>query len=618
MGDLIDSLLGGLIGAISATGLIVLIFVLNPEKIEIWASWIYRGARLFTRRAEYGLIAHDVAGQINHHIQKDLAPQVIGLTATGVRIRWHNTADTIVHEAEGTVFVRMRPHEERLANIFHATLAAAPRLIAPNLRSQIAPRDSKAIDIQLCRRLAEKMSQSAMVTFRLNVMEPALKSEPALQPILDHFQTIEKGGLFVPVFVQELVKLGATYPIDNLQGIDVEATSFYTFLKDIAEKPRGTDVNLAFLGKYIRVHVLLVAKAETKAAGIDPYRWRVGRSLAQGADTIYVLASGSNIPFAEQVVDSLDSDFRLIKGSLVRSTVFRDGAPTPAILVPFERNEEYFQANPAHLSVATEEVMAKGTRGTGTVIDIRPSYVTFDLNGIQAFIRAADLSWEYVKDCGEFIKVDDRFEVEVTGTDPLSLEVYASRKVCLPNPIESLADDQIIGKTFTIHIKGHEGRRSPRSFCFGVMDTLAMVPVRLYEEEAEWGEVDNPLGRISVGEKMQVFGVAVDRERGFVVCSRKRIIAQKWDDIRTRYPKGKQLTVTVLSITSAGAICEIEAGLVGLVPENEFIQAGLEYLDFRVTTSPGHKLYVYVGRVVAGQRQRLSLCLQRNQQSRPA
>lgn len=616
MTELTDSLIKILLGGFGTLGIVAVILALNPEKIEIWASWIYKAARLLTRRAEYGLIAHDVAGHINAHLRKDLIPQLTGLSATGVSIKWHNSAEAIVHEAEGTIFVRMRPHEERFTNIFHATLAAAPRLVAPTLRGQINQKDSKAIDIQLCRRLAERLSQTAIVTFRLKVLDPILSSEPTLQPILDQFQRIEVGGLFVPVFIQELVKLGAAYPADDLEGIDAETTNFYGFLREIVEKPRGTDVNLAFLGMYIRVHILLVAKAETKAAGIDPYRWRVGRSLAQGAHTIYVLASGTNLSFAEEVIEALDADFRLIKGPVVRTHILRDGVETPAILVPFERNEEYFQASPGQLASSTDEIIATGTRLNATVLDVKPSCVTVELNGVQAFIRSTDLSWEYVKDCADFVAVDQKFEVEVTGTDPSCLEVYASRKACLPKPIDSLADDQIIGKTFTMLVKGHEGRRSPKSFCFGVMDNPAMIPVVVYEDEAEWGGVDNPLARISVGEKILVFGMCVDRERGFAVCSRKRILAEKWDDIRRKYPKGKRLSVTVLSVNHAGATCEVEAGLVGLVPEKEFIQAGLEYRDFRTTMRAGQKLYVCVARVVAGERQRLSLYLQRNQQER--
>ena len=68
----------------------------------------------------------------------------------------------------------------------------------------------------------------------------------------------------------------------------------------------------------------------------------------------------------------------------------------------------------------------------------------------------------------------------------------------------------------------------------------------------------------------------------------------------------------VTAVRPEGAWCEVEPGLVGFVPASEFRTAGLEYANFEVNLRPGQDLFVYVGRVVAGERQRLTLGLQRN------
>jgi ribosomal protein S1 len=292
--------------------------------------------------------------------------------------------------------------------------------------------------------------------------------------------------------------------------------------------------------------------------------------------------------------------------------VTRESKPTSAMLVPFERNAEFVQANPMQLFSETDGIIAKGTRAMATVVDVQPSFVTIDLNGVQAFIPATDLSWEHVRDCNHYTKVDEKFEVEVMGADPNSLEVYASRKACLPKMVDTLSDGQVVGKVLNVHMKGHEGRRSPKSFCFGVIDSLGATPVRIYEDEVEWGDMEHPLKRVLSGQRFTALGLVVDRERGFVVASKKRILADKWDEIRRKYPHGKLIIVTVLTVAQVCAICEVESGLCGLVPESEFMLAGLEYRNFRTNLKPGHQLYVSVGRVVSGKRQRLSLCLQRN------
>lgn len=600
-----------LLGSVGTLGIVVALIILHPEKIQIWASWLYKGARLLTRKAEYGYIALDVAGHINTHIAKDILPQLTGLVATAVTIRWHNSADTIVHEAEGTVFVRMHPHEERYANILHATLAATPRLIAPALRSQINANDSKAIDLHFCRRLAERLSHSALVVYRLNVLDPIIRTEPRLQAILEDFQSIELRGLFVPVFIQELVKLGIAYPVDHLPGLDAEVRQFYNYLKDIAEKPRGTDVNLAFHGRYIRIHVLLVAKPETRAVGIDPYRMRMGRELARGAETVYVIASGINVPFAEEVVDAFDSDLRLLTRPQLRHSIMRDGIKVPAIIAPFERNEGYRSSEPTHTDPSQEDIIPRGTRKTVTVIDVKPSYATADFDGIQVVIRAEDLAWEHVSDCTAMTQIGQQFEIEVTGSDPTCLDIYASRKACLPNPLDSLHEEQLVGKHVNMLVKGRGGR-SPNRFLFGVSADPTLIPIRLHETEVLWGSCPDPLTMIAVGEIVPTIVIDMNRQTTFIACSKKRLVADRWDQIRAKYLPGTRLIVSVSRVDSSGAVCEIEPGLVGFVPASEFQQAGLEYSHFATDLRVGQKLYVYVGRVVAGMRQRISLRLQRN------
>ena len=97
-----------------------------------------------------------------------------------------------------------------------------------------------------------------------------------------------------------------------------------------------------------------------------------------------------------------------------------------------------------------------------------------------------------------------------------------------------------------------------------------------------------------------------------MVGSRKRLAANSWDAIRLKYPRGGELCTTVISVDGRGVFTDIEPGVRGFVPAEEFRRAGFEYADYESRMRVGETLYVYVTRVVAGEKQRINLGLQIN------
>jgi len=204
------------------SGALVVVLIANPEKAQLWASITLGLIRRVTKRAELAYVASDVSAQINNHISKEVLPALTGMTANRIAIRWDNSATAVAREVEGTLIVRLKQHEDRFENILNAYLVAAPRLYAPAVRSQLNATQSRAIDLQLCRKLAERMSASALTVYRVNILDPSVHDDPTLAPILNDLQATDLGGLFVPVLLQELIKLGAAYPADSLPQLDQE------------------------------------------------------------------------------------------------------------------------------------------------------------------------------------------------------------------------------------------------------------------------------------------------------------------------------------------------------------------------------------------------------------
>jgi len=77
--------------------------------------------------------------------------------------------------------------------------------------------------------------------------------------------------------------------------LKTEILRLIDFLKAICDRPPGEKTKLDFLGKYIKMSVILVGKPATRLAfDIRPYIQRVTNSLSKGVDNIFVIAVGED------------------------------------------------------------------------------------------------------------------------------------------------------------------------------------------------------------------------------------------------------------------------------------------------------------------------------------
>ncbi|SRR6266550_501051 len=592
-------------------GAVIVVLIANPEKSQLWYSMVLGVIRRVTKRAELAYVASDVSAQINLHLKKEVLPTLSGMTATRVAIRWNNSGTAVAREVAGTLIVRLKQHEDRFENILNAYLVAVPRMYAPAVRSQLSNTQSRAIDLQLCRKLAERMSASAVTVYRLNILDPSVHDDPALTPLLTELQATDLGGLFVPVLLQELIKLGAAYPADSLPQLDREVHRLVRFLKTVAERARGEIVELSFLGQYIRINTLLVAKKETRAKGLNPFRFRIGLELAKGVDTFYVMAADANIEFAQTVAAALDGDRRLLRREARKLFFYRDGQRTKGVIMPFERNLGYGADELLEEGVRSGQ-LAVGSEHLATVTDVQPSYVAVDVEGIQGVVPISHVSWEYLQDCNTSVHTGDEFRVRVLEARPDQQELVVSRRLCIPNPVATINPNLLMGTEQVLTVQARAGSDPGRRFVAGPLEAFPSVSARLYEGELEWGAPLHGVSDLRDGVRIRVMVYDLRVNQGYVLASRKRLVADQWSEIRAKYARGARLTVRVTAVRPEGAWCEVEPGLVGFVPASEFRTAGLEYANFEVNLRPGQDLFVYVGRVVAGERQRLTLGLQRN------
>ena len=90
----------------------------------------------------------------------------------------------------------------------------------------------------------------------------------------------------------------------------MEPKAYFESLKELANKEHQVDINLDFIGKYIKVSPILIGRPQVifRGGGVDvgPYINWIFKCEENGAKTAYLLAIGKNIVALKKVSKHLD------------------------------------------------------------------------------------------------------------------------------------------------------------------------------------------------------------------------------------------------------------------------------------------------------------------------
>jgi small subunit ribosomal protein S1 len=81
--------------------------------------------------------------------------------------------------------------------------------------------------------------------------------------------------------------------------------------------------------------------------------------------------------------------------------------------------------------------------------------------------------------------------------------------------------------------------------------------------------VHNPADFVTIGQKVEVEVISVDRDQGRIALSLKRLEADPWLTVPERYVPGKWVTCRITHVTSFGAFAALEEGVEGLIHISE-------------------------------------------------
>ncbi|HMN26667.1 MAG TPA: S1 RNA-binding domain-containing protein [Caldilineaceae bacterium] len=146
---------------------------------------------------------------------------------------------------------------------------------------------------------------------------------------------------------------------------------------------------------------------------------------------------------------------------------------------------------------------------------------------------------------------------------------------------------------------------------FGAFVDLGGADGLLHVSEIGWAPINHPREALQVGDKIDVQVIRLDPENQRIALSRKRLLANPWDDIESRYRVGQIVPVTITRVVDFGAFAQIEPGVEGLVHISEI--ADISVAEPLRTVRPGDKVNAKILRI-NGKQQRIGLSIRQAQE----
>lgn len=111
---------------------------------------------------------------------------------------------------------------------------------------------------------------------------------------------------------------------------------------------------------------------------------------------------------------------------------------------------------------------------------------------------------------------------------------------------------------------------------FGAFVNIGGADGLIHVSELAWHRVDHPRDILKIGDRIEVHVLNLDRQTNRIALSRKRLLADPWDDAQVRYHEGQLVEGTVTNVVDFGAFVALDDGLEGLLHLSEMGDGSLK------------------------------------------
>lgn len=308
-----------LVPSLSLAGLLVLLLLFIPEKIEKWSALLWKCLSFFDSMfssAHKKYLKHDIQGRVNG-FSKRLRKKAPGLAEERIKVEFVNPSEARSSLFDqGELILRLRRDDPHDQNFVHGAYLFVSAALLRKPKRYLSPSQRDALDLFVCSKLLEEEKASVVVFFLSEYLHPKTDdSKSKVAVLVDDYAIIDSGGLFYPLLVQELEYLGnKVFGRRRDDRIHTEVHELISFLKPIATRKIGDENDLTYDGQYCRFGIVIVGKPYKLIQSVQPYVTYVQNNLVRNnVETIYFLARLENKPHIDEICSRWPEAYELVR-----------------------------------------------------------------------------------------------------------------------------------------------------------------------------------------------------------------------------------------------------------------------------------------------------------------
>ncbi|MDO8497554.1 MAG: hypothetical protein Q7S61_03340 [bacterium] len=288
--------------------LIVIYWLILPEKAEIVSGQLYRLLRNIWSGAEKKYIAHDTQGRVNDYVNNFLSKEIKDFEPINVQLDW--VEETYLPEAffnDGKLIVRLKQSDNQNRNFVNASLVFIAQNVLRKAKRYISDKQRESIDLFVAKKMFEKEKDDVMTQFVDDYLSEKIDDEK-VGAFFEKYHYIDTAGLFFPVFIQEMSFLGEkVFAQRKDQTIYQEVNGLIEFLDKYSVRKIGdTSIDSKFNGLYCKFGMMIVGiGGRIKSEGSSPYETHLEYLQSSGVESIYLIGDSRNKEFIDSICSSL-------------------------------------------------------------------------------------------------------------------------------------------------------------------------------------------------------------------------------------------------------------------------------------------------------------------------
>jgi hypothetical protein len=335
--DQITSALLGAVASLGVLGVILIYFLMHPEKLETWASILWRLASRapgLVRTAQRRYVQFDLQGRINN-FTRDVGDDAPYLAEKKVEVRWVEPEKTTKEAflAGGKVVVRLRATDDNDLNFVRAAYLFVATSLLHNVKRYISPSQRDSIDLFVTAKLLEQEKPHVVSNFLDEYLHPRTAQEDSkVVEFFDAYNRLRSSGLFYEVFLQELDFLGAkVFGGRRNSNVHQEVNDLIKFLERVAARNIGDEGDLEFRGAYCRFGILIVGKRFNITPGGEVWvRFMQRHFLPQEIETVYMVGPWENHGVLDAVAAAVGETYDVFRKRRATVCLFLNDEPRDA------------------------------------------------------------------------------------------------------------------------------------------------------------------------------------------------------------------------------------------------------------------------------------------------